>query len=121
MSSALLTAAFGGLMGVGFPPTRAALVAAARLFIHGSPGASFGFAFRDPASLVSFFNVFGFTFLFVRVFVFISSWHCCTSPFLRKIQLKNSGSFDCFNQLLHQTVAFAPKASVFVKRPHFIF
>jgi hypothetical protein len=47
--------------------------------IHGSPGASLGFIFRDTAFLVAFLNMPGLSFLFVRVFVFVSSWHFVSS------------------------------------------
>jgi hypothetical protein len=62
-----------------------AVTAAAGLFatmvngIHGSPGTALSFIFRDAAFLVAFLNVPGLSFLFVRVFVFVSSWHFVSS------------------------------------------
>src|SRR3954468_1285775 len=58
---------------------------AARLFtpmmdrVDGRPGAAFGFVLRDATLLVSFFDVTRLAFLFVCIFVFVTSRHLLSS------------------------------------------
>src|SRR5438067_2002534 len=62
-----------------------AVTATARLLtammncVHRRPGTAFSFIFRDATSLVAFLNMPGLSFLLVRVFVFVSSWHLVSS------------------------------------------
>src|SRR6476619_822119 len=43
--------------------------------VNGRPGATFSFIFGHATLLVSFFDVTRLPFLFVRVFVLVTSWH----------------------------------------------
>jgi hypothetical protein len=62
-----------------------AVAAASRLLsammdrVYRGPGATFGFVFRHALFSITFFNVLGLSFFLVRVFIFISPWHCFSS------------------------------------------
>jgi hypothetical protein len=53
----------------------AGLLAAMMNCINGGPGTTFGFVFRYATLLVTLFDVTGLAFLFVCVFVLVTSWH----------------------------------------------
>src|SRR6266571_4475286 len=67
-----------GLMVLGFAITAAAgFFSAVMNRIDCCPSATLSFFFGHTALLVTFFDVSCLTFFFVRIFVFVTSWHSC--------------------------------------------
>src|SRR5689334_2755588 len=85
----LMTAAFSSaflhrLVILRLTVTAAARFLAAMMYgVHRGPGAALGFFFRHAPFFVTLLDVSGLSFFFVRIFVFVTSWHFCVLPFSR--------------------------------------
>jgi hypothetical protein len=53
----------------------AAFLTAVANLVYGRPGAALGFVIGNATFFVAFLYVFGHSFLLVRVFIFVASWH----------------------------------------------
>src|SRR5262245_700008 len=80
-----MTSAFASALSHWFVVFAFAVAAASGFFptmmngIHCGPGTALSFFFGDAAFLVSLFDVSSLTFLFVGIFVLVTSWHFVSS------------------------------------------
>src|ERR1051325_5776992 len=83
----LMTSAFASALSHRLVVLALAIAATTRLFaavmhrVDGCPRAPLGFLLRNSALLIAFLDVSGLSFLFVRIFVFVASWHFVSSFF----------------------------------------
>src|ERR1700733_12545958 len=56
--------------------TASALLAAASFLVHGGPGTPLSFVLRNAATLVTFLDVLGLSFLLLDVSRFVATGHC---------------------------------------------
>jgi hypothetical protein len=70
----MISAAWPGWRSIlGLAAPAAASLASTRFLVHGRPGTPLGFAFRDAAVLITFFDMFGLSFLLIGVSGFVAA------------------------------------------------